>query len=197
MHGTLMHRGSSNCFGFNADAACTRTSIGFNFAFLPPVFEGLVAAGVDEDLLFRVCGVTLFADAYLQLWHNHSPDGISDSSNGGSLVKQINNCNWKTVVCLCIYNAYWHCKWKLDGHLSQQMRSPPSEQASQKSWLCPFPGRLKYGCSDFFVDFSLDSSLCGGAINACTCYNTNKAFVCPPPPRKGKRRKNDNRTHSH
>ncbi len=36
-------------------------------------------------------------------------------------------------------------KWKEAGQESQQMSAPPSLQESQVSWLCPRPGRLKYG----------------------------------------------------
>ena len=33
----------------------------------------------------------------------------------------------------------WQLKWKEAGHWSQQMRSPPSAQASHTSWLWPLP----------------------------------------------------------
>lgn len=101
IHGTLILLGNSNCLGFKALAACTSISIGFSFGFfaglplllllllllLLPLLLGLEElAGVDELLLFRVCGIAcLLADAYLQLWQSHSPVGMSFSSNGGSL----------------------------------------------------------------------------------------------------------------
>ena len=36
----------------------------------------------------------------------------------------------------------WQLKWKEAGHWSQQMRSPPSPQASQTSWLWPLPSNM-------------------------------------------------------
>ena len=48
--------------------------------------------------------------------------GISSSSKGGQ----------------------WHEKWKEAGQKSQQSKSPPSPQASQQSWLCPFPEKHNF-----------------------------------------------------
>lgn len=67
--------------------------------------------------------------------------------------------------------TYWHVRWKLEGHLSQQIRSPPSLQLSQRSWLCPLPCLLKYGCLFFVRGWPPlpRSLLTGGAINAWIC----------------------------
>ena len=46
-----------------------------------------------------------------------SPVGISSSTKGGQ----------------------WQVKWNEAGQESQQIKSPPSPQASQQSWLWPFP----------------------------------------------------------
>ena len=45
----------------------------------------------------------------------------------------------------------WQLKWKEAGHWSQQMRSPPSAQASHTSWLWPLPeeggsGKIQFHC---------------------------------------------------
>ena len=67
-----------------------------------------------------------------------------------------------------MFKTYQHCRWKDDGHWSQHSRSPPSLHASQESRLTVLVG-LRYIAS-LAACLRLESSDCGGAINAWISY---------------------------
>lgn len=75
--------------------------------------------------------------------------------------------------------THWQVRWKDAGHTSQQIKSPPSPQASQESWLWPRPGRRKYGCAarpslpgpaEPLFCCLFGSRLPGGAVRARICW---------------------------
>jgi len=63
--------------------------------------------------------VNSFYQIYLK--QIQSPVGISSSTKGGQ----------------------WQVKWNEAGQESQQIKSPPSPQASQQSWLWPFHEKIQ------------------------------------------------------
>lgn len=67
-------------------AACMSTSIEFNLGFFADLLEDDVDDDEDDaERLLRVWGSPIL-DFQRQLWHNHSPNGISLCSKGGSLL---------------------------------------------------------------------------------------------------------------
>ena len=73
----------------------------------------------NGDFHYPITGMRYEHQCSTYLKQIQSPVGISSSTKGGQ----------------------WQVKWNEAGQESQQIKSPPSPQASQQSWLWPFPGK--------------------------------------------------------